>query len=77
MGKEYEREARYCGGQQRKNAAVPIQFDPGFRADSLTAGIRKWVGFGFRWIRTQPDCVAGQEGLEPPTSGFGDRRSTN
>ena len=50
MGNAYNLEDRYCSGLQRKNAAVPIQFDPCFRADSLTAGIRKSVGFGFRWI---------------------------
>lgn len=50
MGNAYNLEARYCGGLQRKNAAVPIQFDPCFRADSLYSGIRKSVGFGFRWI---------------------------
>ena len=50
MGNAYNLEARYCGGLQRKNSAVPIQFDPCFRADSLYSGIRKSVGFGFRWI---------------------------
>jgi outer membrane protein insertion porin family len=50
MGNAYNLESRYCGGLQRKNAAVPIQFDPCFRFDSLTLGIRKSVGFGFRWI---------------------------
>ena len=50
MGNAYNLEARYCSGLQRKNSAVPIQFDPCFRADSLVSGIRKSVGFGFRWI---------------------------
>ena len=51
MGNAYNLEDRYCSGLQRKNAAVPIQFDPCFRLpDSLTLGIRKSVGFGFRWI---------------------------
>ncbi len=50
MGNAYNLESRYCSGLQRKNSAVPIQFDPCFRFDSLTAGIRKSVGFGFRWI---------------------------
>jgi outer membrane protein insertion porin family len=51
MGNAYNLEDRYCSGLQRKNAAVPIQFDPCFRLpDSLTYGIRKSVGFGFRWI---------------------------
>jgi outer membrane protein insertion porin family len=51
MGNAYNLEDRYCSGLQRKNSAVPIQFDPCFRfPDSLTSGIRKSVGFGFRWI---------------------------
>jgi outer membrane protein insertion porin family len=51
MGNAYNLENRYCSGLQRKNAAVPIQFDPCFRLPtSLTYGIRKSVGFGFRWI---------------------------
>jgi len=51
MGNAYNLESRYCSGLQKKNAGVPIQFDPCFRfPDSLTLGIRKSVGFGFRWI---------------------------
>ncbi|NVB81462.1 MAG: outer membrane protein assembly factor BamA [Kofleriaceae bacterium] len=51
MGNAYNLESRYCSGLQRKNSSVPIQFDPCFRfPESLTAGIRKSVGFGFRWI---------------------------
>ncbi len=50
MGNAYNLEDRYCSGLQRKNSIVPIQFDPCFRFDSLTSGIRKSVGFGFRWI---------------------------
>jgi len=51
MGNAYNLEDRYCSGLQRKNSAVPIQFDPCFHfPDSLTSGIRKSVGFGFRWI---------------------------
>jgi outer membrane protein insertion porin family len=50
MGNAYNLESRYCSGLQAKNAVVPIQFDPCFRfPDSLTLGIRKSVGFGFRW----------------------------
>jgi outer membrane protein insertion porin family len=50
MGNAYNLESRYCSGLQAKNAVVPIQFDPCFRLpDSLTYGIRKSVGFGFRW----------------------------
>ena len=51
MGNAYNLEQRYCSGLQRKNAAVPIQFDPCFRfPQSIVEGIRKSVGFGFRWI---------------------------
>lgn len=50
MGNAYNLENRYCSGLQRKNSAIPIQFDPCFRAESLTLGLRKSVGFGFRWI---------------------------
>ncbi|MGE5184415.1 MAG: outer membrane protein assembly factor BamA [Acidobacteriota bacterium] len=51
MGNAYNLESRYCSGLQRKNAQIPIQFDPCFRfPDSIISGIRKSVGFGFRWI---------------------------
>lgn len=51
MGNAYNLEERYCSGLQRKSPAVPIQFDPCFRfPDSITKGIRKSVGFGFRWV---------------------------
>jgi outer membrane protein insertion porin family len=51
MGNAYNLENRYCSGLQRKSSAVPIQFDPCFRAiDSLTSGLRKSVGAGFRWF---------------------------
>ena len=51
MGNAYNLENRYCSGLQRKNAQIPIQFDPCFRfPESITEGIRKSVGFGFRWI---------------------------
>jgi len=51
MGNAYNLESRYCSGLQSKNSSIPIQFDPCFRfPESLTAGIRKSVGFGFRWI---------------------------
>lgn len=50
MGNAYNLENRYCSGLQRKNSGIPIQFDPCFRAESLTAGLRKSVGFGFRWV---------------------------
>jgi len=51
MGNAYNLEDRYCSGLQRKNAQISIKFDPCFRAaESLTEGLRKSVGFGFRWI---------------------------
>jgi outer membrane protein insertion porin family len=51
MGNAYNLEDRYCSGLQRKNATISIKFDPCFRpAESLTTGLRKSVGFGFRWI---------------------------
>jgi len=51
MGNAYNLEDRYCSGLQRKNAQISIKFDPCFRAsESLTSGLRKSVGFGFRWI---------------------------
>ncbi|HEX8107464.1 MAG TPA: outer membrane protein assembly factor BamA [Kofleriaceae bacterium] len=50
-GNAYNLEDRYCSGLQRKNAAVSIKFDPCFRPlDSLTSGLRRSVGFGFRWF---------------------------
>jgi outer membrane protein insertion porin family len=51
MGNAYNLEDRYCSGLQRKNSAVSIKFDPCFRGfDSLTSGLRRSVGFGFRWF---------------------------
>ncbi|HEX5060266.1 MAG TPA: outer membrane protein assembly factor BamA [Kofleriaceae bacterium] len=51
MGNAYNLEDRYCSGLQRKNSQISIKFDPCFRAaESLTTGLRKSVGFGFRWI---------------------------
>jgi len=51
MGNSYNLESRYCSGLQRKSSSIPIQFDPCFRfPESITFGIRKSVGFGFRWI---------------------------
>jgi outer membrane protein insertion porin family len=50
MGNAYNLEDRYCSGLQSKNASISIKFDPCFRAlESLTSGLRKSVGFGFRW----------------------------
>jgi outer membrane protein insertion porin family len=51
MGNAYNLEDRYCSGLQRKNATIAVQFDPCFRLpDSIIKGIRKSVGFGFRWF---------------------------
>ena len=51
MGNAYNLEDRYCSGLQRKSSAVSIKFDPCFRPlESLTTGLRKSVGFGFRWF---------------------------
>ena len=51
MGNAYNLEDRYCSGLQRKNSSISIKFDPCFRfPESLTAGLRKSVGFGFRWF---------------------------
>ena len=51
MGNAYNLEDRYCSGLQRKSSAVSIKFDPCFRpVESLTTGLRKSVGFGFRWF---------------------------
>ena len=51
MGNAYNLEDRYCSGLQRKNSSISIKFDPCFNASkSLTSGLRKSVGFGFRWF---------------------------
>lgn len=51
MGNAYNLEDRYCSGLQRKNSSISTKFDPCFRpAESLTTGLRKSVGFGFRWF---------------------------
>jgi arginine/lysine/ornithine decarboxylase len=40
-----------CSGLQRQNSSASIKFDPCFRfPDSIVYGIRKSVGFGFRWF---------------------------
>jgi outer membrane protein insertion porin family len=50
-GNAYNLEDRYCSGLRRKTSAVSIKFDPCFRPlDSLTSGLRRSVGFGFRWF---------------------------
>ncbi len=51
MGNAYNLENRYCSGLQRQNSSISIKFDPCFRfPDSIISGIRKSVGFGFRWF---------------------------
>ena len=50
MGNAYNLEARYCAGLSSVSTAMSPKFDPCFRfPDSLTTGLRKSVGFGFRW----------------------------
>jgi outer membrane protein insertion porin family len=51
MGNAYNLEDRYCSGLQQKNSSISIKFDPCFRPlESLTTGLRKSIGFGFRWF---------------------------
>ncbi|MBX3157394.1 MAG: outer membrane protein assembly factor BamA [Deltaproteobacteria bacterium] len=51
MGNAYNLEDRYCSGLQRTNSSISIKFDPCFRLpDSIISGLRKSVGFGFRWF---------------------------
>jgi outer membrane protein insertion porin family len=50
MGNAYNLEARYCSGLSSVSASISPKFDPCFRfPSSLTTGLRKAVGFGFRW----------------------------
>lgn len=51
MGNAYNLEARYCSGLDSVRPAVSLKFDPCFQfPESLISGIRKSVGFGFRWF---------------------------
>jgi outer membrane protein insertion porin family len=51
MGNAYNLEDRYCSGLKGKSSQTSIKFDPCFRnPDSLISGLRKSVGFGFRWF---------------------------
>ena len=51
MGNAYNLEDRYCSGLQSKHSTTSIKFDPCFHPlDSLTSGLRKSIGFGFRWF---------------------------
>ncbi|GAB4517288.1 MAG: outer membrane protein assembly factor BamA [Haliangiales bacterium] len=50
-GNAYNLEQRYCSGAGSSASAISPKFDPCFRfPDSLTTGIRRSVGFGFRWF---------------------------
>ena len=50
-GNAYNLEDRYCSGLQRQNSSLSVKFDPCFRfPESVTTGLRKSVGFGFRWF---------------------------
>ncbi|MCX5747933.1 MAG: outer membrane protein assembly factor BamA [Proteobacteria bacterium] len=51
MGNAYNLEDRYCSGLQRNNSSISVKFDPCFRLpESIISGIRKSIGFGFRWF---------------------------
>jgi outer membrane protein insertion porin family len=51
MGNAYNLEDRYCTGLQRSSSVVSSKFDPCFRTpESIINGIRRSVGFGFRWF---------------------------
>ena len=51
MGNAYNLEDRYCSGLARASASISPKFDPCFRfPESVVQGIRKSVGFGFRWF---------------------------
>lgn len=49
VGNAYNLESRFCAGSAGES--VSAKFDPCFRfPDSLISGIRRSVGFGFRWL---------------------------
>jgi outer membrane protein insertion porin family len=51
MGNAYNLEPRYCSGLSSVSASVSPKYDPCFRfPESVTTGLRKSVGFGFRWF---------------------------
>ena len=51
MGNAYNLESRYCSGLSSVGSSVSPKYDPCFRPfESLTTGLRKSVGFGFRWF---------------------------
>ncbi|WP_428269741.1 outer membrane protein assembly factor BamA [Haliangium sp.] len=50
-GNAYNLEQRYCAGSAGDAGTVSAKFDPCFRfPESITQGIRRSVGFGFRWF---------------------------
>ena len=52
MGNAFNLEDRYCTSKSG-NSSISTKFDPCFTArlpDSLISGLRKSVGFGFRWF---------------------------
>jgi len=53
MGNAFNLEERYCPSSNRTNSPISTKFDPCFRdrlPDSIISGLRKSVGFGFRWF---------------------------
>lgn len=51
MGNAYNLEPRYCSGLSSVSANISPKYDPCFRfPESITTGLRKSVGFGFRWF---------------------------
>jgi outer membrane protein insertion porin family len=53
MGNAFNLETRYCSGLKSTNSQTSVKFDPCFKdrlPDSLVSGLRKSVGFGFRWF---------------------------
>ena len=53
MGNAFNLEDRYCPDLQRASSQLSSKFDPCFKdrlPDSLISGLRKSVGFGFRWF---------------------------
>src|SRR5690606_38761486 len=51
VGNAFNLENRYCASSAGGAGAVSAKFDPCFRfPDSLVHGLRRSVGFGFRWF---------------------------
>jgi outer membrane protein insertion porin family len=49
MGNAFNLEDRYCSSKSGRTS-ISTKFDPCFTSDSLLSGLRKSVGFGFRWF---------------------------